>query len=135
MFRSGAGQREAHRESAACVRAADLPRAARRGARARLAGPFAARVHRARRGVWRLLPPGEADGVPRIAAVLGAPAGDAPRLHRWSNMVQRQFDIQALATRLPDIERAAVEAREYVTRLLEDREDSPGTDLISTLIQ
>ncbi len=50
-------------------------------------------------------------------------------------MVQRQFDIQALATRLPDIERAAVEAREYVTRLLEDREDSPGTDLISTLIQ
>jgi len=70
-----------------------------------------------------------------IAAVLGAPIDDAPRLHHWSNMVQRQFDIQALATQIPDIERAAVEAREYVTNLLDDRKNNPGEDLTTTLIQ
>jgi cytochrome P450 len=69
-----------------------------------------------------------------IAAVLGAPVADAPRLHHWSNMVQRQFDIQALSTQIPDIERAAVEAREYVMRLLEDRKKDPGEDLISELL-
>jgi cytochrome P450 len=70
-----------------------------------------------------------------IAAVLGAPVDDAPRLHHWSNMVQRQFDIQALATQIPDIERAAVEAHEYVTNLLDDRKNNPGDDLVTTLIQ
>ena len=70
-----------------------------------------------------------------IAAVLGAPVDDAPRLYHWSNMVQRQFDIQALATQIPDIERAAVEAESYVTNLLDDRKDNPGEDLITTLIQ
>ena len=70
-----------------------------------------------------------------IAAVLGAPIEDAPRLYYWSNMVQRQFDIQALSTQIPDIERAALEAREYVTQLLETRGTTPGADLISTLLQ
>ena len=60
-----------------------------------------------------------------IAAVLGAPIEDAPRLYYWSNMVQRQFDIQALSTQIPDIERAALEAREYVTQLLERRKMTP----------
>lgn len=55
-----------------------------------------------------------------IAAVLGAPIEDASRLYYWSNMVQRQFDIQALSTQIPDIERAALEAREYVTQLRHD---------------
>jgi cytochrome P450 len=70
-----------------------------------------------------------------IAAVLGAPVADAPKLYYWSNMVQRQFDIQALSTQIPDIERAAVEAQEYVTRLLDDRKTDPGDDLISALLQ
>ena len=70
-----------------------------------------------------------------IAAVLGAPVADAPRLHHWSNMVQRQFDIQALSAQIPDIEQAAVEAREYVTRLLDDRKTEPGEDLISELLR
>ena len=26
-----------------------------------------------------------------IATVMGAPADDAPRLHRWSNLIQLQF--------------------------------------------
>ena len=50
-----------------------------------------------------------------IAAVLGAPVADAGRLEHWSSMVQRQFDIAALSTQIPDIERAVVEAHEYVT--------------------
>jgi cytochrome P450 len=69
-----------------------------------------------------------------IAAVLGAPVADAAKLYYWSNMVQRQFDIQALATQIPDIERAAIEAEAYVTELLDDRRKNPGTDLISELI-
>jgi cytochrome P450 len=70
-----------------------------------------------------------------IAAVLGAPVDDAPKLYHWSNMVQRQFDIQALSTQIPDIERAAVEAHAYVTELLDKRKTNPGTDLITTLLQ
>ena len=70
-----------------------------------------------------------------IAAVLGAPIADAAKLYHWSNMVQRQFDIQALATQIPDIERAAVEAQEYVTKLLDDRGKHPADDLISSLLQ
>jgi cytochrome P450 len=70
-----------------------------------------------------------------IAAVLGAPVDDAPKLYRWSNTVQRQFDIQALATQIPDIERAAVETHEYVTDLLAQRKARPAGDLISELLQ
>ncbi len=70
-----------------------------------------------------------------IAAVLGAPVADASRLHHWSNMVQRQFDIQALATQVPEIEQAVVEAEDYVTRLLDDRRANPRDDLITALVQ
>jgi cytochrome P450 len=70
-----------------------------------------------------------------IAAVLGAPVSDAPRLHHWSNMVQRQFDIQALSTQARDIERAAVQAHAYVAALLEQRKTRPADDLISTLVR
>jgi len=70
-----------------------------------------------------------------IAAVLGAPRQDAPKLYHWSNMVQRQFDIQALSTQIPDIERAAVEAQDYVTDLLDERRKHPADDLISSLLQ
>lgn len=69
-----------------------------------------------------------------IAAVLGAPASDAPMLHYWSNMVQRQFDIQALASQVPDIEKAVVDATAYVTALLAQRKTQPQDDLISTLV-
>jgi cytochrome P450 len=70
-----------------------------------------------------------------IAAVLGAPIADAPKLYYWSNMVQRQFDIQALATQIPDIERAATQAQDYVAKLLDVRKTDPQDDLISSLLQ
>ena len=53
-----------------------------------------------------------------IAAVLGAPATDAQRLHNWSTWVQRQFDIRALSTDLARIEAAVVEVYDYVEALL-----------------
>jgi cytochrome P450 len=85
---------------------------------------------------------GECDFVPAvarpypsltIATVLGAPHRDAGRLHEWSSWVHRQFDIRALETNLPEIERAVKEAEAYVTALIADRRVRPGDDLISTL--
>ena len=69
-----------------------------------------------------------------IAAVLGAPDRDAPRLHEWSSLVQRQFDIRALATEVPEIERAVTELQDYVEALLRRRRAEPGDDLITALL-
>jgi hypothetical protein len=68
-----------------------------------------------------------------IAAVLGAPVADAPKLFHWANMVQRQFDIQALSTQIPDIERAVEESYDYVEALVADRQANPKDDLISMI--
>jgi cytochrome P450 len=69
-----------------------------------------------------------------IAAVLGAPAADAPRLHEWSSWVQRQFDIRALSTDLPKIEAAVLEVNDYVEDLLaKPREDEDGS-LLAALV-
>jgi cytochrome P450 len=56
-----------------------------------------------------------------IAAVLGAPAADAPRLQEWSNLVQRQFDIAALPTQVAEIEQAVGEVSAYADALLDER--------------
>jgi cytochrome P450 len=69
-----------------------------------------------------------------IAAVLGAPAEDAPQLHDWSGWVQRQFDIQALANEPERIERAVTELYDYVEALLDKRRSVPSGDLISALL-
>jgi cytochrome P450 len=69
-----------------------------------------------------------------IAAVLGAPPQDAPRLREWSGWVQKQFDIRALASEPAQIERAVRELYEYVETLLERRRREPSDDLISTLL-
>ena len=69
-----------------------------------------------------------------IAAVLGAPLADAPRLHEWSTWVQRQFDIKALGSEPDRIEQAVNELYDYVEALLELRRREPSDDLISTLL-
>jgi cytochrome P450 len=69
-----------------------------------------------------------------IAAVLGAPDDDAPRLHEWSSLVQKQFDITALASRVPEMERAVTELTGYVEALLRQRQDKPGDDLVTALL-
>jgi cytochrome P450 len=68
-----------------------------------------------------------------IATVMGAPLSDAPRLHHWSNWIQRQFSAD-LADKRDVIEQAVVEFYEYVGELLEARRSDPGDDLISRLL-
>jgi cytochrome P450 len=69
-----------------------------------------------------------------IATVMGAPLEDAPRLHYWSNWIQRQFDGPSLMTERETIERAVAEFYDYCGALLEARRETPGDDLVSTLI-
>ena len=69
-----------------------------------------------------------------IAAVLGAPAADAPRLQEWSNLVQRQFDIAALQSQVPEIEQAVAEVSAYAAALLDERREQPRDDLASALL-
>ena len=69
-----------------------------------------------------------------IATVMGAPLEDAPRLHEWSNLIQRQFDPPSLMNEREAIERACAEFYEWASALIERRKDDPGDDLISTLI-
>ena len=69
-----------------------------------------------------------------IASVMGAPVEDAPRLHHWSNWIQKQFDAGAMAGEREKIEQAVEEFYEYAAGLLEDRRQTPGNDLISMLI-
>ena len=69
-----------------------------------------------------------------IAEVMGAPLSDAPRLHHWSNWIQRQFDAQSLMTELQLIEQAVAEFYEYEDALITARKQDPGDDLISALI-
>jgi len=69
-----------------------------------------------------------------IATVMGAPIEDAPRLHHWSNWIQRQFDAASMMNERPAIEEAVEEFYEYARALLAARRKSPGDDLISTLL-
>jgi cytochrome P450 len=70
-----------------------------------------------------------------IARVMGAPIEDAPRLHHWSNWIQRQFDAEGMATQREAIERAVEEFYEYAEALVAARREDPREDdLISKLI-
>jgi cytochrome P450 len=69
-----------------------------------------------------------------IADVMGAPLSDAPRLHHWSNMIQRQFDPTSLTADRAEIERAVAEFYAYEDELIPARRAEPGDDLISALI-
>jgi cytochrome P450 len=69
-----------------------------------------------------------------IATVMGAPLADAPRLHHWSNVIQRQFDAVSMASEIEVIEQAVEEFYEYAQELVRARRESPSDDLISKLI-
>jgi cytochrome P450 len=69
-----------------------------------------------------------------IATVMGAPLSDAPRLHHWSNWIQRQFDAASMMNERAGIEQAVEEFYEYARALLVARRKDPGDDLISTLL-
>jgi len=69
-----------------------------------------------------------------IASVMGAPVEDAPRLHHWSNWIQRQFDAGSMASEQEAIAQAVEEFYEYAAGLLRARREQPGDDLVSMLI-
>jgi cytochrome P450 len=69
-----------------------------------------------------------------IARVMGAPLDDAPRLHEWSNWIQRQFDAPSLMSERERIEQAVLEFYDYAGALLAARREQPGDDLISVLL-
>jgi cytochrome P450 len=70
-----------------------------------------------------------------IAAVMGAPAEDAPKLHHWSNWIQKQFDAHSMASERELIEQAVEEFYVYARALVAARREDPGDDLISRLIE
>ena len=70
-----------------------------------------------------------------IAEVMGVPLEDAPRLHYWSNMIQRQFDAQSVVNDREQIEQAVTEFYAYEDQFIASRRTAPGDDLISALIQ
>ncbi len=70
-----------------------------------------------------------------IASVMGAPLADAPRLHHWSNWIQRQFDAGSMASEQDKIEQAVEEFYEYAEGLLRARRADPGDDLMSRFIE
>jgi cytochrome P450 len=70
-----------------------------------------------------------------IAEVMGAPLDDAPRLHHWSNVIQRQFDPTSLMGEREQIEQAVAEFYAYEDELIKARRPAPGDDLISALIE
>jgi len=69
-----------------------------------------------------------------IAEFMGAPLDDAPKLHHWSNWIQRQFDAGSMATEREGIDRAVEEFYVYADSLVRARRDDPRDDLISKLI-
>jgi len=69
-----------------------------------------------------------------IATVMGAPLEDAPRLHHWSNWIQRQFDAVSMASEIEQITEAVREFYEYAYGLVRARREDPSDDLISKLI-
>jgi cytochrome P450 len=70
-----------------------------------------------------------------IATVMGAPLADAPKLHHWSNWIQRQFDAASMAGERDQIERAVDEFYRYAEALIGARREDPRDDLVSMLIQ
>jgi cytochrome P450 len=70
-----------------------------------------------------------------IATVMGCPLADAPRLHHWSNWIQRQFDTVSMATERELIEQAVGEFYEYAEALVRARRTTPADDLVSKLIE
>src|SRR6201994_4118335 len=69
-----------------------------------------------------------------IAHVMGVSRRWAPKLHEWSNVIQRQFDPTSLTAERTQIEAAVTEFYAFADELISDRRGDPGDDLITDLI-
>jgi cytochrome P450 len=69
-----------------------------------------------------------------IADVMSVSRRWAPKLHEWSNVIQRQFDATSLTEDRPRIEAAVTEFYAFADELIADRRGDPGQDLITDLI-
>ena len=69
-----------------------------------------------------------------IAQVMGAPRRYAPKLHEWSNVIQRQFDAASLMQDRAMIEAAVSEFYSWADELIAARREDRGDDLITDLI-
>jgi cytochrome P450 len=69
-----------------------------------------------------------------IASVMGVDRCWAPKLHEWSNVIQRQFDPTSLMGERGVIEAAVAEFYAWADERIEARRGDPGEDLITDLI-
>jgi cytochrome P450 len=69
-----------------------------------------------------------------IARVVGADRADAPRLHHWSNWIQRQFDGPSLMADREKIEQAVAEFYDWAGELIAEHRAHPRDDLVSELV-
>ena len=69
-----------------------------------------------------------------IAHVMGVSRRYAPKLHEWSNVIQRQFDATSLMEDRARIAAAVDEFYAWADELIAARRDDPGEDLITDLI-
>lgn len=69
-----------------------------------------------------------------IAALMGIPAADHQKFHRWSQALVDSLDLLVDSSREPQINAANSGFREYFDQLIAERRGNPGDDLLSALI-
>jgi cytochrome P450 len=79
---------------------------------------------------------GYALSVTTIGHLLGVPPDDRATVARWSEHLIRILNAPGSAATLVDTEREAIrQSKEYFTRLIAERQDSPRDDLLGRLIR
>jgi pimeloyl-[acyl-carrier protein] synthase len=70
-----------------------------------------------------------------IAEMLGVPAADREQFKAWSNPLAHSVDPTATPEMLQEAQRMLPQLTAYLERVIEERRQNPGPDLISSLIQ
>ena len=70
-----------------------------------------------------------------IASLLGFPPEDEHLLRPWSQAIVKMYEVSPSDADQAEAKKAADEFAAYVERLMVERKDNPGTDLISDLAQ
>ena len=70
-----------------------------------------------------------------IASLLGFPPEDEYLLRPWSQAIVKMYEVSPSETDQAEAKKAADEFAAYVERLMLERKENPGTDLISDLAQ